>query len=198
MPELFDFHHFPILETDRLRLRQMTRADLPALHAIFGDAETCRYFLDQNAEPYATIEQTEAQVYDWATRQFELQHGLRWGLTLKSNPAGDALLIGTAGYNYWNRAHRRGEIGYDLNRAYWQRGLMTEAIHGILRWGFAALNLHRIEADVTGGNVGSVRVLEKCGFKQDGCLRQRWYLNGQFYDHLLFGLLRADYEGMQS
>ncbi len=190
MNELYDFCQFPILTTDRLILRQMREADLPALHAIFGDVETCRYFLAQNAEPYPTIEQTKAEVYDWAAQQFQFRRGLRWALTLIG---GDDSLIGTAGYNYWDRENRRGEIGYDLNRAYWNQGLMTEAVHGILRWGFAAMNLHRVEADTIGGNVGSVRVLEKCGFTLDGTLHQRFYLNGRYYDQLLFGLLQPDY-----
>lgn len=187
---VFDFASFPLLRTDRLVLRQMTDDDLAAVHAIFGDAESCRYFTVQNCEPYATPEETKANVLDWAAWAFAQGKGLRWGLTLVA----DGLLIGTAGINWWDRDNHCAEIGYDLNRQYWGQGLMTEAVHAILRWGFAHMALHRIEADTTEGNFGSMRVLEKCGFVLEGTARERHFAQNRYWHNLRYGLLRRDYE----
>lgn len=189
MSDLFDFSTFPILETERLILREMTDADTPDVFAIFGDAETCRYFTEQGCQPYPTAAQAKAEVIDWSARRFADKVGLRWAITLR----GDTRLIGTAGYNFWDRENHCGEIGYDLLRALWGRGLMTEAIHAILCFGFERMALNRVEADVTGGNRASVRVLEKCRFQHEGTLRQRHFANGRYYDNLRFGLLRAEY-----
>lgn len=188
---MFDFSAFPTLRTERLVLRQMSDGDIDAVFAIFGDAETCRYFTVQNCEPYATPDEAKANVLDWAARSFEQQSGLRWGLTLAS---GADHLIGTAGINWWDRDNHCAEIGYDLNRQYWRQGLMTEAVHAIVRWGFITMALHRIEADTTEGNTGSMRVLEKCGFALEGTARQRHFAQNRYWDNLRYGLLRSEYE----
>ncbi len=190
MTEPFKYTVFPILETDRLRLRQMTDADVDDVFSIFGDAETCRYLIDQDCKPYSTAVEAKANVIDWSNSWFAEKKGLRWALTLKDEDR----LIGTAGFNYWNQKDRRAEIGYDLNRSLWGRGLMTEAVAAMLRFGFHRMNLHRIEATVTGGNIGSVTVLEKCGFTLEGVWRHRNFAEGQFYDSLQFGLLEAEFK----
>ncbi len=187
---MFDFSQFPILQTERLILRQMRDSDLDAVFAIFGDAETCRYFTVQNCEPYATPDEARRDVLDWAQMAFEQRRGLRWGLTR----IGSDDLIGTAGFNWWDRDNRCAEIGYDLNRHYWGQGLMTEAVHAMLRWGFSHMALNRIEADTTEGNIGSIRVLEKCGFTHEGTMHERHFAQGRFWDNLRYGLLRRDYE----
>lgn len=111
-------------------------------------------------------------------------------MTLKG---GDDTVIGTAGYNYWDQKNRCGEIGYDLLYAQWGKGLMTETIHALLRWGFEHMGLNRVEADVTEGNMASIRVLEKCGFAHEGTRRKRFFHDGRYLDHLFFGVLRLDY-----
>ncbi len=69
---------------------------------------------------------------------------------------------------------------------------MTEALEAMLRFGFDAMSLNRIEADVTVGNDASVRVLEKLGFQREGLLRQRGYWKGSYHDLWLFSLLRDE------
>lgn len=186
----FDFSYFPVLETGRMILRPMRDSDAEAVFAIFGDDETCRHFLAQAQRGYASVAEARANVIDWAARQFQHRAGLRWALTQR----GDDTLIGTAGYNFWDQPNHRADIGYDLNRALWGRGLMPEAMHAILHFGFGTMMLHRVEADVTSGNAASVRVLEKCGFAHEGTLRERYWCNGRYFDHLQFGLLRSAYE----
>jgi len=193
MKVLFDYTTFPILQTERLRLRQMTDADTDDVFAIFGDAETCKYLIDQACQPYGTAAEAKATVIDWSTRRFADKKGLRWALTLK----GEDRLIGTAGFNTWHQGDRRGEIGYDLLRSQWGKGLMTEAVGALLRFGFQRMALYRVEADVTEGNTGSVRVLEKCGFTHEGTWRDKHYAAGRYYDLLQFGLLRPEYEAQE-
>jgi [ribosomal protein S5]-alanine N-acetyltransferase len=58
-----------------------------------------------------------------------------------------------------------GALGYTLARAYWRRGLASEAARGFVDFGFDDLHLSRIVAMVEVGNGASVRVLEKLGFR---------------------------------
>jgi ribosomal-protein-alanine N-acetyltransferase len=114
---------------------------------------------------------------------------LRWGITLKDSPT----VIGMCGFNYWVRHDQRASIGYDLARAYWGQGLMTEAVRAMVDFGFGYMNLNRIEADADGRNPASARVLHKVGFHDEGVQREQFFENGRFYDLHLFALLRREY-----
>jgi RimJ/RimL family protein N-acetyltransferase len=70
---------------------------------------------------------------------------------------------------------------------------MTEALRALLRFCFDALELHRVEADVTAGNLASAGLLRSLGFTQEGTWRDRVYGHGRFYDLWQFGLLEHEY-----
>jgi ribosomal-protein-alanine N-acetyltransferase len=94
--------------------------------------------------------------------RYHNQVSIRWAISLHNQPQ---LLIGTCGFHPFDNDNSRVEIGYDLAVAYWRRGIMTEALHAMLHYGFATLNLHRIEAVTTPENYASRRLLEKLGFR---------------------------------
>jgi ribosomal-protein-alanine N-acetyltransferase len=176
----------PTFETDRLVLRQLDGAsDLNALFELFADPEVARY---TDTGPFESPIEA-AEVMDWIDGIFTRRQGMRWALTLKAN---DDTLIGTAGYNQWHRWNNSAEIGYDLAQRYWGQGLMTEALEPLLVFGFEQMALNRIEADVTVGNEGSMRVLVKLGFQREGLLRQRGFWKGAYHDVWLFSLLRSE------
>lgn len=76
---------------------------------------------------------------------------------------------------------------------------MTEALEAVLGFGFREVGLHRIQAVVMPGNVGSERLLEKLGFQREGILREyeNWGDKG-YVDVTMFSLLRGEYERGQS
>lgn len=57
---------------------------------------------------------------------------------------------------------------------------------------FSSTDVNRIEAVVFVPNAASCRVLEKCGFRKEGVLRQSVFKNGQFYDAAVYGLLASE------
>ncbi|MGI6209918.1 MAG: GNAT family N-acetyltransferase [Anaerolineae bacterium] len=185
----FGFEAFPVIATQRLRLRQMTRADAPAVLAIFSDPAVTRFL---GNPPIATLAEAEALV-DWFNAQFQEHAGLRLGITL----AGQDTVIGTCGFHRWDRRDHHVEIGYDLGPAYWGRGYATEAVHALVGWCFANLGVHRIEADCVVGNEASERVLRKAGFTAEGVWRERQLVQGRYVDLKQFGLLRQEYEAAQ-
>jgi ribosomal-protein-alanine N-acetyltransferase len=85
------------------------------------------------------------------------RRSLRWALALKSSN----VLIGTYGSYGWNAQHAVAELGYDLARAWWGRGVMTMALRATVHWGFTFLGLNRIQASVLVGNTASARILEE-------------------------------------
>lgn len=62
---------------------------------------------------------------------------------------------------------RRADLGYVLNRAYWNRGFVTEATRAILDVAFSVLKLHRVIATCDTRNGASARVMEKAGMRRD-------------------------------
>ena len=88
------------------------------------------------------------------------------------------------------RSHRC-EIGYWLAKPYWGRGIMTAVVRAICRHAFDNLGLGKITAHVFSFNDASARVLEKCGFEQEGFLRQHYLKDGQLIDVKAYGLVRC-------
>ena len=66
---------------------------------------------------------------------------------------------------------------------------MSEVLPALLRFGFAEMGLHRIEADADPRNERSIRSLERLGFVREGYQRERYFVNGEWQDSVLFGLL---------
>jgi ribosomal-protein-alanine N-acetyltransferase len=70
---------------------------------------------------------------------------------------------------------------------------MTEAVRAMIAFGFDQLDLNRIEADADAENIGSMRVLEKAGFRREGVQRDQYFEWDEFHDLVLFGLLRDEF-----
>ena len=82
-------------------------------------------------------------------------------------------------------------LGYAISEHFWGKGLMTEAAKEIIRYGFDDLKLKLISAYCYPHNLGSKRVLEKCGFTYEGRLRlcEQLY-DGSVYDNECYSLLK--------
>lgn len=83
-------------------------------------------------------------------------------------------------------------LGYWLGRPHVGQGYMTAAVRAVLPYAFFGLKLHRIEAASMPSNIRSIRVLEDCGFIQEGLARRYLKINGVWEDHVLFSRLAED------
>jgi ribosomal-protein-alanine N-acetyltransferase len=100
--------------------------------------------------------------------------------------------IGTIGFYNYTSLHMRAEMGYDLLKEYWGQGYMSEAVRGMINYGFDQLGLIRIEATVDPENKASVRVLERTGFQLEGTMRKRYFYKDKWHDELFFGLVKEE------
>lgn len=71
-------------------------------------------------------------------------------------------------------------------------GYAKEAVELVCDYGFRYHQLHRIQAGVIDGNSNSARVLQSCGFKLEARLRDKFIVDNQYADHLIFGLLESE------
>ena len=157
---------FPVLETPRLLLREVTLDDAAWYLRHFSDPEIVR---GQGCPAPADLDQAAAELRTFFLDLFARGAGIRWGLTLR----GSRGLIGSAGFYRWQRGPRaQAELGYDLAPAYWGRGIMTEALRAILEHGFGSMGMTRVEATVLTVNERSTRLLERLGFVREALLYQ--------------------------
>jgi RimJ/RimL family protein N-acetyltransferase len=178
MPELKSV----ILSTERLKLRALSEADIPAHYAIFSDHDVARYW---SREPWTDIAQAEESIRAIMAACADGSEA-RFGIELLATGE----LIGNVGLHHFFEQNRRCEIGYALGSRHWGQGYATEALRAAIQYGFDALNLNRIEADIDPRNVGSGRVLEKVGFRKEGYMPERWFVFGEFADTVNYGLLK--------
>ncbi|MDT7837064.1 GNAT family N-acetyltransferase [Aquabacterium sp. OR-4] len=177
---------FPTLHTPRLLLRELLPADVPALHAIHADAEAMRWF---GTDAPADLAATAAVITRFASWRLAANPGVRWGIARRS----DGRLIGSCGLFAWNRDWAKCSTGYELAADARGQGLMCEALAAAMAWGFEAMALNRIEAQIHPDNQPSIALVSGLGFQREGLLREvaRW--GGQFHDLAQYALLRRDW-----
>ncbi len=82
---------------------------------------------------------------------------------------------------------------YIGDKKYWGKGLGSDALRSLFAYGFDELNLNRISSTIFSNNLRSIKMCLKCGFKEEGTLRESQFTNGRYVDELLVAILRSDY-----
>ncbi len=93
--------------------------------------------------------------------------GFRWVITIKS----EGQPIGSLGFYKWSSSKEwshQAEMGYDLAREYWGKGMMTEAMNAVIDFGFQKMELNRIEVFIMPRNKRSIKLVKSLGFKREG------------------------------
>jgi len=145
------------LETERLRIRPFTMADLEELHAIIGDPVVMRFI---PAGPSPSIDVT-TEVMENVIRHQEAHGYSIWAVTDKFT----GKMLGDCGLFLLDGIGPEIEINYHLAVDHWGRGFATEAAAECIRYGFDVLELERIIGLTDPQHVASQRVLEKNGLR---------------------------------
>jgi [ribosomal protein S5]-alanine N-acetyltransferase len=95
-------------------------------------------------------------------------------------------------------AFQNAYLGYWMDQRYQGRGLMTEAVRATTTFAFSAVGLHRVQAAVMPRNGGSLRVLEKAGYRREGIAQRYLCIAGQWEDHVLFAMTVEDWAGLEA
>lgn len=145
------------LRTERLLLRPFWPGNVADAQAYRDDAEFAR-FLPHIPQPFTTRD-AEAFV--------ALNMAEPWATSPTFAVALDGRLIGTVNFEV-DAPARAAMLGYALGRAWWGRGLATEAARAAVAWAVAVYGLTRVWAATDARNVRSRRVLEKLGMRYEG------------------------------
>ena len=92
-------------------------------------------------------------------------------------------------------ALRSGYLGYWIDRAVAGRGMASLAVALVCDHAFGPVGLHRVQADIRPENGPSQRLVERLGFQREGLLRRYLDIDGEWRDHISYGLLAEDVPG---
>ena len=177
---------FPVIETDRLILREINRDDAEDIFKYLSDQNVMKYY---GLEPFKSIDEAMEEI-GWYQSTFDEGSGVRWGITLK----GHGKVIGSCGLLNKVPQHYRSEIGFELSKDHWGKGIANEALAAVIHYGFEQLNLQRIQALIEPPNLSSQKLVEKNGFIKEGLLRNYEYTCGKFDDLFMYSLIKQDFE----
>ena len=175
---------FPILETERLILREATEEDAKDMFVYLSDQLVVKHMGISACE---SVEEVLDEI-KWYKSIYKNRTGMRWGITLKDS----GKVIGSCGFLNRNPRHFRSEVGYELSREHWGKGIANEALERVLKFGFEHLELERIEALIEPKNLSSQKLVERQGFTREGLLRHYEYTNGKFDDLYMYSILKGD------
>jgi ribosomal-protein-serine acetyltransferase len=120
-------------------------------------------------------------------RQFADQLGFQAGIFFKHK------LVGITGYQPIDPVNGIGEIGYWLSQSHQGQGIMTKCNQAVVRAGFEELGLNKIEIRCATGNLRSRAMAERLGFVEEGVLRQRQWLYDHHVDHVVYSMLKWEF-----
>lgn len=169
-----------------ITLRHWALTDAPALTRTIDDKAVQDNLRDGIPYPY-----TEEDAVEFITAMLAAPPDTQWTFAIC---AGDKV-IGSIGVFRQANIHRQtGELGYYIAKAYWGRGVATQAVRQICNYVFAKTDVLRIFADPFAYNIASCRVLEKAGFQFEGVLRQSAVKNGTVLDMKMYSLIREEWQ----
>ena len=85
-------------------------------------------------------------------------------------------------------------LGYYANASLARQGLMTEGLRLTLKYAFKVLKLHRVEANIRPGNVASIKLVRRCGFKREGFSPKYLKVGGRWCDHERWAIRTDDWK----
>lgn len=178
------FETHPVLETERLRLRAITVEDAEDVFDYGKDPESNMFM---PWPTHLTIADTYAYL-ETIPKNHAARERLGFAITLKE----DGKFIGSCDYHTISLAHHRVMLGYVLNKKHWGNGYMTEAVHEMIRFAFEEMEMHRVSAHCDEDNIRSARVMERCGMKFEGMMKDYELRRGVFVSTKTYAIISGN------
>jgi RimJ/RimL family protein N-acetyltransferase len=175
-----------MLKGEKIILRPIIKTDISLFLKWFNNPELLQYI--SLYLPMTEIEEEE------------------WIKTIAQNPKNNVIFIieaiensnkipiGDIGLFHINTKDQNCVFGIAIGeKDYWSKGYGTDASKLIIDYGFKQLNLYSISSSAIEYNERSIRLHKKLGFKEEGRRRKRHFKNGQFWDEIIYGLLKEEW-----
>lgn len=177
-----NFNPFPVLETERLVLRNVAHTDAQRVLEIRGNETQMQYI----PRPIARSIEDALGVINMILGFTERNERINWAVTEK----GSDEIIGIIGYVNIKPESHRAEVGYIIHANYLRKGYTLEALQAVLAYGFDVMNLHSVEAIIRPDNEASLSLVEKAGFVREAYFKDYIYHNDRYWDETVYSLIK--------
>lgn len=174
-----------VFEKNGLIFRYVSEGDLQALRKMLAKPNVCRYF---SFGPNTT-EETDAFFHSMIEEINQAHTENRLPEELVFVIYKETTFVGYCGL--LPIAYCKGNylIGFAIDDVFWRQGCGETACRFLIDFSTQISGLYRISGDCMSENIGSRRIMEKCGFQFEGTQKSYWFKNGKYHDNLLFGLI---------
>ena len=171
---------------EKVRLREYRKEDVPQALAYVNDPEVKR-LLNPGIPSPLTLSDEEK----WVAEQSASSQTYSFAIETLA----DGKYIGGCGVNSIDWKNSAVEVGIFIgDKSFWNQGYGTDAMRVLLRFIFEQMNINKVKLNVFSFNQRALRMYQKCGFKEEGRLRQELFRDGEYHDIILMGLLREEYQ----
>lgn len=175
------------IETERLLLRRFTLDDAPAMFENWTrDPEVTKFL---TWPPHQSVTVSETVLTEWMPL-YENPNYYHWAISLKEDPS---VPIGSIGAVRIDDVLNQAHIGYCIGKAWWDKGITSEALAALIHFFFVQVGLNRVDSRHDPNNPNSGKVMKKCGLQYEGTHRQADVSNRGICDSAWYGILAEDY-----
>lgn len=174
------------LETERLILRRFTADDAEPAFRNWTSSDAVTKFL--RWETHRDISLTQGFINS-SLESYSKPDAYNWAIVLKE--LGEP--IGSMGAVELNEPARSVEIGYCIGEKWWRQGYTSEALAAVIKFFFEEVGVNRVYSEHDPQNPNSGKVMQKCGMKYEGTLRQADFNNTGICDACVYGILAEEY-----
>jgi len=177
----------PALEGKLVRLRALEPSDAERAYQWINDQEVTQFLMAR----YPWSITAEKQFLEEAAKQNKYEEA-RFAIDTR-----DGVHIGMCGLHRGRPEDRKATLGIMIGeKSYWSKGHGTDAVMTLLRCAFHQLNMNRVDLHVFEFNQRAIACYRKCGFVDEGRLREEYFQGGRYWDLIAMGVLRREFEAV--
>lgn len=169
------------IKENQVLLRSLTMADAAPMALLANNKKIWDNVRDYMPYPYS--EQNGREFIDMVQKE---DRPMTFGISYKGRLAG---VIGLVPQEDIYR--KTAEVGYWLGEPFWGKGIATQAVKMITKYGFEQMDFIRIYAGIFEYNIGSMRVLEKNGYIKEAIFEKALIKNDQIWAEHRYAILKA-------
>jgi len=175
-----------MIEFGKVIIRPVERSDLELVQKWYNDDEVMFWGSGAKPDMLVTMDYLEEVWFPKTFTEYSVRMMIQ---TREGNP------IGIIGFRDMNTQERRCRMLVFIGeKQCWGKGYGTDSIKGFLKYLFNRWNIQRVEADTWDGNKRAVAIYKKCGFIEEGRLRKARYVDGDYRDEIILGVLKEEFE----
>ena len=171
-----------MLDGERVRLREPRRADTAIVNAYWNDLEMASIATNRAPQPHS-VEEAQSFFDDLAKRDDYVRFVIEV----------DGEVIGDCSLHDIDKHNRTCEVGIAIGKPFWAKGYGQDALKTLVDYAFKHHNMHRVGLEALADDERAVGCYRKVGFVEEGTLRKRDWVNGEYRDVLLMGILDEEW-----